>query len=422
MPVLPQSFDLNSPAWLISLRWVAICLISGTILGAQILFHVEVNWAWLAPLLLGLGIWNFSLPWLEELYSLSVKAYVFVQILVDLCVLTTVLWITGGLVNPFASFYLLHVMIAGLLLDRRLTIAVAFLAILLLNLLMLADPLLVAGKPLDLRGTPLWIGLLVSLVLLIIIATAFILGFMHRLERSQEESRQREKMAAMGRLVAGLAHELGTPLNVIVLLAQDLADGAGEEAKRDLETIVSQARRCGDLVALLLGYSRSTQNSQSQGALSLHSWLEDIFNSARKSLDDPKKYNEAQFLIRNNLGLEKVDIAELPLRQILWNLLKNALQACGDELYPVVEVEVNPIRDSSEVQFLVRDNGPGFNAESRDRAFEAFYSTKKPGEGDGLGLYMSYHLMEQLSGKIAIPKELQTGGAVVELLVPLQKE
>lgn len=419
MQVLPQAFDLNSPAWLISLRWIAILMISATIAGAHLLFQVDVNWTWIVSLLVWLAVWNLALPWLEEFYSLAVKSYVFVQIVIDLVVLTCILWLTGGLANPFASFYVLHVLIAGLLLSPRRTIATAGLAILFLVALMAAPPLHVAGEALDLRDSPLWIGLLVALVLLIVTSTAFILAYMARLARGQSESRQREKMAAMGRLVAGLAHELGTPLNVILLLAKDLADGATESARRDLDTIASQAKRCGDLVALLLGYSRSA-HGMAPVVVDPVAWLGEIFRSALASLEDPK-YKTTEFTVANNLAVAVVALPELALRQVLWNLLRNAIQAAGVAPYPKVTVEINPVEGTDQIQFLIKDNGPGFSAESRDRAFEAFYSTKKPGEGDGLGLYMSYHLMEQLSGKIAIPETAPGGGGLVEVTVPQRR-
>jgi signal transduction histidine kinase len=381
---------------------------------------VSLNWPALGALLGFLALWNLALPRLEEHLPVSARAYVFLQILVDIAVLTGILWQTGGLMNPFATFYVLHMMISGLILDRKSTLQVAGITILCLISLMAADPLIVNGSPLEIKNTPLWLGLFVSTVSLIIIATAFILGFMRRLEQSQEDLRQRERMAAIGRLVAGLAHELGTPLNVIVLLAKDLADGASEQARKDLDTIVGQARRCGDLVALLLGYSRSAQG-EAIVPIQMVSWLEEVFLVAKASLP-----TERIPLARLEVSLKTEEgifwLPELALRQIFLNLFKNALQAAKNRPEAKVGVEISHVDEMREVRFLVTDNGPGFSPESREHAFDAFYSTKQAGEGDGLGLYVCYHLVQQMNGKISVPKDLQAEGGVLEVILPNGKE
>ena len=420
MPPSLRSFDLSGPEWLVSLRWLAIILIGVTVLISHTLFDVDLSWRCVGILLGFLALWNLALPKLEEHLPISSKGYVFLQILVDIAVLTGILWNTGGLMNPFATFYVLHMMIAGLILDRKSTLQVAGITILCLVSLMAAAPLVVQGVPLEIKQTPLWLGLLVATISLIIIATAFILGFMRRLELSQEEGRQRERMAAIGRLVAGLAHELGTPLNVIVLLAKDLADGASEPVRKDLDTILSQARRCGDLVALLLGYSRSAQG-EVNARIEPQAWLEEVFRAARSSLPT-ERIPLAHLKVILAPGLPQLLLPELALRQVFLNLFKNALQAAKTQAEARVSVEISHVDEARELRFLVRDNGPGFTAESRAHAFDAFYSTKQAGEGDGLGLYVCYHLVQQMNGMISIPKDLQTEGGALEVILPCGKE
>lgn len=419
MRALPYRFDFGSPDWLRSLRWAAILGISASILTGHVWIGAQLPLELLGSIVGALILWNLSLPWWEARLELSARGFIVLQIVVDLSVLTAILFFSGGLLNPFAGFYIFHVMIAGLLLDRRWTIIVSALAIVLVGLTYFASPLRVRGEVIGLRESPIWIAFPIALTLLISFSTVFILGYLDRLNRSREESEDRVKMAALGGLVGGLAHELGTPLNTILLLAKDLSTGKGGAERNDLDLIADQARRCGDLVSLLLGYSRSAIRGVASSGVSLEDWLRGIYSEAQ---ENSSREVRPELTIRNFTGESNWILPELSLKQVVGNLFKNSLQELVD--VPLARIDVTIYFDEAVecLKFLVSDNGRGFSPESRRRAFEAFFSTKSPGEGNGLGLYVSYHLMERVGGRIAIPIDLQDNGATIELLVPAKKE
>jgi two-component system sensor histidine kinase RegB len=372
-------------------------------------YGVELRAGFLFAVLGALAVWNLFLPKVEH-YIPTPRAFIFLQLGVDLLVLTTVLWWSGGLVNPFVSFYLFHVCLAGLLLDFWLTTGISALAVVFVLLLTQAPGLVFRGEQIVLASSPIWVGIPIGLVLLICISTAFILSFMVRLRRAQEELRRRSRMEALGTLAGGLGHELGTPLNSILVLAKELEADQPPETAKVLATIRSQAERCGRLVGLLLGYSGSSTRVD-WVSVNLRQWIEEIFISVFG-----KERLGALDLQLDELP-QAVSLPEVSLRQVLVNVFRNAEQALRNQ---TPRISVSCFRDFETAEFCLRiaDNGPGFSAEARERAFDPFFTTKSQQEGTGLGLYISYHLLEQIGGRIQI--EDAPVGAVVVVKVPEQ--
>ncbi len=416
---VPIRFDLESPSWLRNLRWASIFGMAASVFGAYWLgAHLPVMK--IAILLSGLAVWNLLLPVLERQTVASSKGFVFFQIIVDLMVLTAVLWSSGGLVNPFVSFYVLHVMIAGLLLNPFLTIVVSLFAVACVIFLVEAPALFVGMDVIRLLNSPIWYGIPVGLILLIFFTNGFILVFLNRLGNAQEELRQKVKMEALGRLVAGLAHEIGTPLNSILILAKELESSVEDAHKKELSIISQQAKRCGEIVSLLLGYSRTFVRKGEDvkyTEVKLLPWLQDIYNLLLQGVKD-SPLREVDFRIEIAAGVpETIKVPELILRQALENLLKNSRDALADRPDPKIRLKVEQDYEEKEWVFRVEDNGPGFSKEERDRAFEAFFTTKKMGLGNGLGLYISYYLLSQVGGRIVI-EESQGEGANIRVHLP----
>ncbi len=404
---LPIAFDLESPAWLRNLRWAALFGMLASVAGAHWL-GVHLPLGKILALLGLLGAWNLFLPLIENHFVDNFKTFIFLQIIVDLVILTAVVWFSGGLVNPFVSFCLLHVMMAGLLLNSLLTVVVSFFAALCVVALIWAPALQVGDAILELKASPVWFGLPLGLILLIFFTNGFILIFLQRLGLAQGQLRQRIKMDALGRLVAGLAHEIGTPLNSILVLSKELESSVPEDHKKELGIIANQAKRCGEIVSLLLGYSQTLVRRSDDikyTPVSLISWIEDTYQlllEGETQRFGALKRKDIEFRIDAKDIPATISVPELVLRQVLENLLKNARDALSNVSQPKIILRITQDFDQDEWVFTVEDNGPGFSKEEQERAFEAFFSTKKQGFGTGLGLYISYYLLSQVGGRIVI--------------------
>jgi two-component system sensor histidine kinase RegB len=410
---IPIRFDLESPTWLRNLRWAAIVGMAGSVIGAHWL-GAHFSLANMLSLLGGLAVWNLLLPAIERRMVTSSKGFVFFQILVDIVVLTAVLWSSGGLVNPFVSFFVLHVMIAGLLLSPFLTMVVSLFAVACVVFLVEAPALFIGMDVIRLLNSPIWYGIPVGLILLIFFTNGFILVYLNRLGQAQEELRQKMKMEALGRLVAGLAHEIGTPLNSILILAKELESSVEESHKKELNIISQQAKRCGEIVSLLLGYSRTFVRKGEDvkyTEVRILPWLQEIYDLLLQG--EKQTLREVEFRIEIAPGIpEHIKVPELILRQALENLLKNSRDALADRPDPKIRLSVGQDLAEKEWIFRVEDNGPGFSKEEKDRAFEAFFTTKKMGLGNGLGLYISYYLLSQVGGRIVIEEGAGEGAKI----------
>lgn len=410
MPI-PPTFEMDSPNWLRRLRWGAIAVMIAVYLCAYLL-GVEFGTRSVLLLICGLGIWNLLLPLIEEPFPFGPRTFVFLQMIVDVVVFTAILWFSGGLVNPFAAFFLLHIMIGGLLLTSMLTAIISVLASLAIFLLAFAPGVGFEGHWYELKHTGIWFGRPIALILLILFTNAFILVFLARLRRAQEQLRQRRKMEALGRLVAGLAHEIGTPLNSILVLAKDLEGAVPQEFRKEINTIAGQAQRCGEIVSLLLGYSRTLVRSGQDVKyvpVRLVPWIEECF----QLLVQATKKEMPQFQLDVVDLPDKVEIPELIVRQVLQNLLRNALDAVENVRHPKIRVRLYADPYEREMVLIVEDNGPGFSKEAREQAFDAFFTTKKQGVGTGLGLYISYYLLSQVGGRIVVEDNSGPGAKIL---------
>lgn len=405
---LPSTFEIESPAWLRNLRWIVVGGVGAAVAMARI-FGLQFDSTSIF-LILGLfAFWNLTLPWIENHFGGSTKLLFGLEMLIDIVAITAVLWHSGGLMNPFVGFYIVAVLVAGLLLNSALTILISGFATACVLFLLKAPPLHMHGEALLLKSSPMWIGLPVGVIVLIFITTTFILIFLRRLGRAQEELRHRMKMDALGRLVAGLAHEIGTPLNSILVLSKELESSVPEEHQKELGIIANQAKRCGEIVSLLLGYSRTMVRKPEEvkyTPVQLVPWIRETYDWLVDG--ELKKYPDRKrptipLQIRRAEGVpETMAIPQLILRQVLENLFKNGRDAVADVPQPQLILEISENKVEKDWVFVVSDNGAGFSKEEKDRAFEAFFSTKIQGFGSGLGLYISYYLLAQVGGRIAI--------------------
>jgi two-component system NtrC family sensor kinase len=238
----------------------------------------------------------------------------------------------------------------------------------------------------------------------------------HELEVHQEQLVQSRKIAAVGTLTSGIAHELNNPINNIVLTAESLKEDfrelPAEEALGLIQDILIQSERASEIVKGLLDFSRSE-----------HPDFEPLTIAA--VIQDTLK------LVRNQLSLSGIHVeTELPpdlpkvrgdrksLQQVFLNLYINAIQAMLDG--GSLSVRAYPSEDGHWLKVEVKDTGYGIDPKDLPRIFDPFYTTKQVGRGTGLGLSVTYGIVEKHGGHIEV--ESQKGqGATFTVLLPVHE-
>jgi signal transduction histidine kinase len=251
------------------------------------------------------------------------------------------------------------------------------------------------------------------------------------LRRSYEELKQsqvllvrQEKLASLGRLAAGVAHELNNPLSSVAGYAEALqrraAEGEGvahpafADCKEYLGVIQAEVARAAAIVRRLLDFSR--QREPAFGPLDLQSVVTDAVSFVKRQASLANQqilvapFPEA-FEVRGDVQM---------LQQVFLNLLTNALDAVatGGEVRISAEHE-GPLRGRGWVAVHVADNGTGISAEDLARIFDPFFTTKEVGKGTGLGLAICQSIVEQHGGAVEIQSQGRGKGAVVTVRLPL---
>lgn len=213
-----------------------------------------------------------------------------------------------------------------------------------------------------------------------------------KLTSIQQALKQSEKMASMGQLSAGIAHELNNPLGVVVMYANILLDEAPKDSDlfKDLKLIVEQTNRCKKIVGGLLNFARKNQVNSSKV---------DIVKLAEQCTEAviiPKNVDVS--INSDNLKDEIAMLDSEQMTQIITNLIKNAIDAMpkGGKITVVLDEE------GDDVVFYVKDTGTGINPDDMDKIFEPFYTTKGIGKGTGLGLATAYGIVKMHKGKISV--------------------
>lgn len=216
---------------------------------------------------------------------------------------------------------------------------------------------------------------------------------------------QSEKLAGMGQLSAGIAHELNNPLGVVIMYCNILLDECPEDSpmRADLELIVTQANRCKRIVGGLLNFARKNQiNAEKTDALKL------VRDSIASTLI-PDNITVKTETKTNNLSA-LLDYEQM--LQVLVNLLKNAVEAMPKGGILMITIGGT----EQDIEFKIADTGTGIKPEDMDKIFTPFFTTKEAGQGTGLGLPTTYGIIKMHKGNISVtsnhdPKKGQTGTA-----------
>ena len=235
------------------------------------------------------------------------------------------------------------------------------------------------------------------------------------LELLEEELLHNERLASIGRLAAGVAHEIGNPITGIACLAQNMEyETEPEEIRYAAQNILRQTERVTRIVDSLVNFSHTGSSS---GDIKLApANLADCVDEAAHLLTLDREAKPVQF--SNHCDRELIVLADSQrLLQVFINLMGNARDACDE----YGQVHIMAATDGEQVRIDVEDNGCGIPAELHSRVFEPFYTTKDPGAGTGLGLALVFSIMEDMNGTVHLASPVAKGdhpGTRVTLQLP----
>ncbi len=235
-----------------------------------------------------------------------------------------------------------------------------------------------------------------------------------KLQKTQLQLLQAEKMASLGKLAAGVAHQLNNPLGGITLYAQLMMEeyALEGEAREDLKRIIDDAERCRDTVRELLEFARQTRQ-------------EIRLNDLNRAISQTLFLLENQALFHNieitkdlDPNLPKVPSDLQQINHVFMNLILNAAEAM--EGTGRLRVETLSAANGSRVVIRISDTGPGIPEDALPHIFEPFFTTKEQGKGTGLGLSLAYGIIENHDGRIWAESE-KGRGTVFTIELPAEQ-
>lgn len=232
-------------------------------------------------------------------------------------------------------------------------------------------------------------------------------------QRLAEQLLQQEKLAAVGQLVSGVAHELNNPLAGVMAFSQLLLaapDELDEETRVGIETIYREAQRAAKIVSSLLTFAR--QQPAERSVTQLNDIVTDTLELRRYAMRTAGL--EVTLALQADLPVTWAD--PFQLQQVVLNLIGNAEQALANTVH-AGRIRITTAQKGTQLILSVRDNGPGIAPEQRDRIFNPFFTTKPVGQGTGLGLSISDGIIREHGGRIRVESTLG-GGATFIVEIP----
>jgi two-component system, sensor histidine kinase RegB len=409
--------------WLARLRWAEIAGQAATVLVGQFLLDGALPMAaLLAVIAVGL-VSNLAI----ELYYFGDRRrsgavarpvderQIALVMMLDIAVLTGLLYFSGGPHNPFAFLYVVQIALATVLVRALwswMLVGLSFVGF---------GILLIAHQPLAIPDSRRMIGAWVALG----VASAFVVYFLRRImvalaERDAELTEARglaarqERLAALATMAAGAAHELSTPLSTVALAAKELeraltrdetSDAPGRsELAADARLIREQVGRCREILEQMAQGAGTV--GEGVASCTIDELLDEALVGARSA---PPVHRE----VPPELAQIGLRLPPRAVSQALRSLITNAQDASP----PTSAVMISVKSDASNIELAIRDRGAGMPGEILARIGEPFFTTKPPGRGMGLGLFLARAVLEAVGGGLDI-ESIAGVGTCVRVTLP----
>ncbi len=418
--------------WLAKLRWVALVGQLATILTVQFWLEVELD---LWPLASGLAVTGLSnaiyVAWLarhrHDAPGVSPRTWYAVLgglTLLDLVVLSAMLWATGGPTNPFVIFYFVNVALSAVLLPAAWAWTACGVAIGAIGLIYAShrsiEELTFAERlrPLSSSdGVPLAVaGEFIAFAACACVIVSFLTRLTSELRDSEQRRRRAEelrarseKLEALGTLAAGAAHELATPLSTIAVVAGEIERDIREQASsetlmEDMQLIRGELERCRAILDRM-ALDSGQMIGEAPRTVSATELCEELIDGLSAS-------QAARISLCIEPTSHTVTVPVVATAQALRGLVQNALDA-----EPNSQIEITASEVAEMLRFAIVDHGPGMSREVLDRLGEPFFTTKQPGRGMGLGWFLARSVVERLGGSIAV-ESIEGRGTRVTVELP----
>lgn len=263
------------------------------------------------------------------------------------------------------------------------------------------------------------ISLIVTFTLVKVLTT-----FIRKSDETQmamlKEAEHTNKLASIGRLAAGVGHEINNPLAIInqkIGLVEDILEMSEADfdhkgtIQRSLKVVNQSVDRCKAITHRLLGFARRTEVYSEQLDIN------EIIREVIQFLDNAMLYNRIKIDLDLDDNLPMITSDRLQLQQVFLNIINNAIDAIGKNGL----IQIRSLAAGSDLQIIIDDNGPGIAEEVLPNIFEPFYTTKETGKGTGLGLSITYGLIKKLGGDISVQSRLGIG-TVFTITIPLKNQ
>lgn len=269
----------------------------------------------------------------------------------------------------------------------------------------------------------LTVGITCAVFLLISIGISrFIVTSVERADREQtaldQQMAHMEKMANIGRIATGIAHEINNPLQMIQMQAGWIEELLHEEKSLDISNlheyeksvakIKHHVHRAGTITHRLLGFSRKISSEYD-----VH--INELLQETISFLENEAQDNNITLNLQLDATLPKLRTDGAQVQQVLLNLIDNALDAVGSN----GQIDITTSSIAKEICIQIADNGPGIDADVLEKIWEPFFTTKAAGKGTGLGLSICSDIVNKLGGSIIAENRLQ-GGALFTLKLPVR--
>jgi len=227
-------------------------------------------------------------------------------------------------------------------------------------------------------------------------------------EQTRLQLTRSERLAAIGRLAAGVAHEINNPLTGVLTFAHMLLKSAPENSqeKEDLETIIEATTRCRDIVRSLLNFSRQNAPRKKR------SDVNDLVRQALTLTRNQARIAGVNFVEKLESDLPSLVIDPNQIQEVVVNVIVNATDAMPDGGDLTVHTGTVEEEDVTWVVLEISDTGHGISAEDLERIFDPFFTTKQADKGTGLGLAVSYGIVAEHNGHITVSSEVNRGTTV----------